>query len=99
MKNVRFYLEYPNKTEKNKVTVKNPGNHSGNCIAVLLDLEANLNYCATFEAVFFCKNSDTSFGEVHLDYLREKCKRIPEKLAKEIHPKCWNRAYAYSNEQ
>lgn len=93
MKGIRFFLEYPNKTEKNKATVKNLGNHSGNCIAVLLGRE---HLCPDYSqeclsAVFFHPNSDTNLGSVSYEYLREKCKRVPERICKEIHPILYNR--------
>ena len=93
MKNIRFFLEYPNKTEKNKATVKNPGNHSGNVIAVLLGKE---HLCPDYtqeclSAVFEHPNSDTNLGSVSYEYLNERCKRIPERMAKEIHPMLYNR--------
>jgi hypothetical protein len=93
MKGIRFYLEYPNKTEKHKATVKNLGNHSGNCIALFLGKEhRNPDYSQEcLSAVFDRPNSDTNFGAVSLEYLNEKCKRIPARLVKDIHPMLWNR--------
>lgn len=93
MKGIRFYLEYPNKTEKNKATVKNLGNHSGNCIALLLGRE---HLCPDYTqealaAAFFTPNSDTCLTSLSSEYLRERCKRIPETLVKDIHPKLYNR--------
>ena len=93
MKGIRFYLEYPNKREKKRATVKNPGNHSGNCIAVLLGNEHLLSDNQRQEAiasVYPCANSAVCFSSVHWDYLRENCKRIPERMAKEIHPNLYN---------
>jgi len=96
MKGYRFYIEYPNNTEKNKATVKNLGNHSGNCIAVLLDEKNNPLWCGNsfsmdaITNVFDRPNSPCSLDGVHRDYLRTNCKRIPERLVKEIHPKLWN---------
>lgn len=93
MNGIRFYLEYPNKTEKNKATVKNLGKHSGNCIAVLLGKEhMNPDYSQEcLSGVNDFPNSGTSLGSVSMEYLREKCKRIPERIAKEIHPNLYNR--------
>jgi hypothetical protein len=34
MKGIRFYLEYAHAKDKQRATVKNPGNHTGNCLAV-----------------------------------------------------------------
>ena len=95
MKGYRFYLEYPSKTEKNKATVKRPGNHEGNCIAVPLSNGGGLLYggdwsIETFSAVYKEPNSDCCGSQASLGYLRERCKRIPERLAREIHPKLFS---------
>jgi hypothetical protein len=89
MNGIKFFLEYENKTEKNKGTRKNPGNHSGNVVAVLDDtLRINKDgaHYDAIGAVFFTRNSGVGSTSVHNDYLREKCKRISEKQAREIHP-------------
>jgi hypothetical protein len=93
MKGIRFFLEYPNKTEKNKATVKNLGAHLGNVIAVLLGKEhTNPDGCQEcISALYFHPNSDTCLGAVDKQYLRERCKRIPERLVKDIHPNLWER--------
>lgn len=93
MKGIRFYLEYPSKTEKHKATVKNPGNHTGNCIAMFLGNEyRNHDYSQTcLSAVFFHPNSDTNVGSVSWQYLNDRCKRVPERVCKEIHPMLYNR--------
>ncbi len=95
MKGYRFYLEYPNKTEKNKGTVKKPGNHTGNVLALILD-ETNsplwwigqgkqiLFDCIS--AVHFYPNSPVCGGFCNNGYLQNNCKRIPERLAREVHP-------------
>jgi hypothetical protein len=90
MKDYRFYLEYPNATEKRKSSRKNLGEHSGNCIAVYLPTIKDqylINHC--FECasgVFSTPNSPINWGAVGPEYLAKNCKRIPEKQAKEIHP-------------
>jgi hypothetical protein len=92
MKGYRFYLEYGNKTQKNKGTVKNPGNHLGTVIAVLLDdndrpfWHINSLCMDCIGSVFSRPNSCVTSDSVHRDYLSEKCKRIPELLARKIHP-------------
>ena len=94
MKDFTFYLEYPNKTEKNKATRKNPGNHSGNCIAVyettkLEQYKINRCYeCAS--AVMDTPNSQINWGAVSPEYLAERCKKISEKQAREIHSNLLN---------
>ena len=88
MKGYKFYLEYPNKTEKHKGTVKNPGNHSGNVLAVFNDIfwgKDGWLYEAE-GAVLFTSNSPVGSTSVSPGYIEEKCKRIPERLAREIHP-------------
>lgn len=89
MKDVRFYLEYPSKKDKNEATRKNLGNHSGNCVALY-----HKNYRVTNDdvlieaasAVYMWENSDCAFSEVSQGYIDEKCKRISEEQAREIHP-------------
>ena len=102
MKGYRFYLEYPSKTEKNKATVKKPGNHTSTVVAVYLEPygrgwtqvghiaysngEAHWMYdCAC--AIFDTPNSSVASSSVQDEYLAENCKRIPERLAREIHPR------------
>ena len=69
---------------------KNLGNYSGNVIAVIKETKKEqwlINHCyEAITAVFECKNSDCCFGQVSPEYLTERCKRISEKQAKEIHP-------------
>lgn len=36
--------------------------------------------------VFSRENSPVCVGETHVDYLRDRCKRISEEEAREIHP-------------
>jgi hypothetical protein len=102
MKDVRFFLEYESKAEKNKGTRKSPGNHSGNVLALLCtshgrsfryythwrqytNQEPELVYDAV-GATYFERNSPVSSTSVSHAYLTEKCKRISEALAREIHP-------------
>ncbi len=95
MKGVRFYLEYPNSLEKRKATRHNLGNHEGNVIAVL----DNGNYISSggdptadaLAAVFYRKNSPIAGTGVSLEYLQERCKRISEATAREIHPQLFIR--------
>ena len=94
MKGYRFYLEFNTQRDKRKGTRKNPGNHSGNCIAVPLDERENPYWIPgkeitmdCFGAVYFRENSDCAGSTCHIDYLRENCKRISEAQARTIHPK------------
>jgi len=88
MKGIRFYLEYPNRTEKNKGTRKNPGKHSGNVLAVFEDGFWGSNGWSyeALGAVNYYEDSSVGSTSVSPDYIREKCKRISERLAREIHP-------------
>ena len=98
MKGVRFYLEYPDKTEKNKATRKNLGdNHMGNVIAVLYENTyptvrwengkklSTWNYDA-IAGLFRKQNSPVATTGVNPTYLWECCMRISEEKAREIHP-------------
>lgn len=110
MKGCRFYLEYDSSQSKRKGTVKNPGPHSGNVIAVWLGnnghplyhieggyevinqasgektrLPTTVIYDA-IAAVMDYANSPVGSTGVSEGYLRGQCRRIPERLAREIHP-------------
>lgn len=90
MKDVRFYLEYPSKREKNKATRKQLGNHSGNCLAVFYRdyfFDSN-NQCvlSAVGAVQDIKNNPCCFTSASPEYVSDNCKRISEAQAREIHP-------------
>lgn len=87
MNGIRFYLEYPNKTEKNKATVKNLGKHSGTVLAVYIGqwIPGTLNIEVT-GAIQDHPNSPVCYTSASMDYIRERCKRIPERLVNDIHP-------------
>lgn len=95
MEGFRFYLEYPDPASKREGTVKKPGNHSGNVLAVILQSGGReesfisrgeiMVECIT--AVYFTPNSDVCCSSCSIGYLRSNCKRIPEQLARKIHPK------------
>jgi len=92
----RYYLEYPTNKDKRQGTRKNPGNHSGNCLAIPLDENGRPYWIPggltmdCYGAVYMWKNSDCAGTSAHVDYLREKCKRISEAQAREIHPRLFN---------
>lgn len=93
MKGVRFFLEYDSKTEKNKGTRKKPGKHNGNVLAVYHETGYQGSTGWTYEgtgAVNYHPNSAVGTTGVTPDYLRDKCKRISEKMAREIHPQLFN---------
>jgi len=93
MKNTRFYLEFPDATAKRKSGKSNIG-HSGNVIAIWPE-----QYYISVEGVMFdgmsgvysCENSPVCSGGASLGYLQSNCKRISEKLAREIHPELFVR--------
>ena len=99
MLGINFYLDYPNKTEKHKGTRKDPGNHSGNVVAVMTRYERGkwsnfpdwISYgsgpiAAAIGALLFVPNSPVCSTSVSMGYLDDRCKRISEKMAREIHP-------------
>lgn len=99
MKGYRFYLEYDSPVLKRKGTVKNPGPHTGNVIAIILrddgyfEWQISFGVASTdaFTSVFSTPNSFVALSGVSFDYLQKQCRRIPEKLAREIHPRLFER--------
>lgn len=99
MKGFNFYLDYPSKKDKKQGTRKNPGNHLGNVIAVTTRFERGrwTNFpdwwpygrrpiASAIAAILHKPNSPVCGTSVSMDYLDERCKRISEKMAREIHP-------------
>ena len=87
MRNVRFYVEYKTAADKRKATRRNLGNHTGNCIAVLTDVEtSNPRFVATIAGVFEDANSPCCFTEAQREYIRETCLFVSEETARSIHP-------------
>ena len=97
MKGYIFYLEFPTAKAKRKATRKNLVWHSGNCIAVASDRaeqveQWRVNKCyPAFTAVQDIPNNQCCFNQVSPDYLSERCKRISEAQAREIHPNLFYR--------
>ena len=97
MKGYIFYLEFPTAKAKRKATRKNLTGHSGNCIAVTSDKSEQIeqwrvNKCyPAFTAVQDIPNNQCCFNPVSPDYLAERCKRISEAQAREIHPNLFYR--------
>ena len=90
MKDMRFYLEYETRAKKKKATVKNPGKHEGAVLAVLLGTEQLTAYGWIIECIGSLYNEPNSAvcgTSAAVSYIQEQCKRIPESLAREIHPK------------
>ena len=95
MNGYRFYLEFDSKAAKRKSGRENTG-HTGNCLALAADREFTyiMNggiFTEGLTAVYFSPNSPVNWSSVHWDYLREKCKRISESKAREIHPELFQR--------
>ena len=97
MKGYIFYLEFPTAQAKRKATRKNLTGHGGNCIAVTSDKaeqveQWRVNKCfPSFTAVQDIPNNPCCFNPVNVDYLKERCKRISEAQAREIHPNLFHR--------
>lgn len=95
MNGYKFYLEFPDKKSKRKSGRENLG-HSGNVAALATARE--FTYVRNggiiqegLTAVYFSPNSPVNWGSVSWDYLKEKCKRISESKAREIHPALFER--------
>lgn len=89
MKGIRFYLEYPNSTEKDKATRKAIGNHEGNVAAVFYEnwrVVDGEGYYDAISAAYFRPNSPVCSGSVSDGWLKKRGKRISETQAREIHP-------------
>ena len=89
MRGVKFYLEYPDSTEKRKATRKALGNHSGNVIAVLdngLFISGGQVVTDGIAGVYDWPDSPPASTGVSLEYLRERTKRVSEATARTIHP-------------
>lgn len=94
MKGVRFYLEYKDAKHKRQ------GVHEGNVIAVLdvmgdgfrAQYMGDLQYThECLGAIFFYPNSPVAGTQCHIGVLRERCKRISEAKARQIHPRLFER--------
>lgn len=93
MKGIRFYQEFDSKSKTRP---------TGNCLAVLAgnitDAPGNGIFfsgkTACYEAIaglFDHADSAVAVTSVAVDYLREKCKRVPEAKARKIHPALFER--------
>lgn len=89
MKGYTFYLEYPTLKDKRKATRKYLGNHSGIVLAVYGDWFSPGGHYSKKEcvsSVYDRPNSEVCTSSVCDTYIKDKCKRISEKQAREIHP-------------
>ena len=91
MKGYRFYLEYQD------AKAKREGRDSGNVIALFLDkhnraiVNRSVHCYEGYASVMDRPNSEVNVTTIDPEYLREKCKRISEANAKQIHPKLFTR--------
>jgi len=98
MKDYRFYEEFGTKQNKRK------GISQGNVVALCLDEQYQVKKWhiengepefyseqGAFSAVHDHSDSPVNYGSVAHDYLRESCKRVSEKRAREIHPELFRR--------
>ena len=91
LKHYRFYLEYPSKTEKGKASIRagRLGNHLGTVVAAY---EMKPGYLEGFVAVYGnVPNGGVNWGGIGQDYLRDRCIRISQQLARAIHPRLFER--------
>ena len=89
MKGIRFYLEYPSAAEKRKATRQALGNHTGTVIAAFEGTEMvgrNGPQVDALAAIQDHPNAQVAGSAVSMEFIREKCKRISEGQAREIHP-------------
>jgi len=94
MKGYKFFLEYPNNKEKRNGTRKVLGNHSGTIVAVIDDTAQVSNGAVVYDTISALQdipNSGTCFSCASQPYLAERCKRISEAQAREIHPVLFQR--------
>lgn len=85
MKHVRFYLEH--ETARDKRNRK----HNGNVIAVVPANRCPDGAMEALGAVFFYPDSPVASTAASREYLSTKCRRIPERMAREIHPALFER--------
>ncbi len=88
MNGIKFYLEYPDRKEKNKGTRKKLGNHKHNVVAIIDDtrrISGSEVVSDAIGAIFYTDNSPVGSTAVSNSYLNEFCKRISEEQAREIH--------------
>jgi hypothetical protein len=95
MKDYHFYLEYPTNKDKRQGTRKSLGNHCGTVLAV--DTNPFHSWVTDKEIIYESVGSIYGLPDSYVcssacswGYLREKCKRISEDQARQIHPKLFN---------
>jgi hypothetical protein len=89
MKNIRFYLEHESTYKKKKKV------HTGNVVAIYTDTKPRIQsghiLLEGFASVSYQENSPVNFTSIDTEYLRNNCKRISEKEARQIHPALFER--------
>ena len=90
MKGYRFYLEYETPADKRTGTVLAPGKHTGNVVATDLDTRHRGGF-EGLSSVYAHADSPVNWGALPFDFLATRCRRIPETLARLIHPQLFAR--------
>lgn len=88
MKGYRFYKEYDSPVDKRK------DKPNGNVFAVCgkhYSGQSHQPFVDGFGAIYYEPNSPCVFTSAHLDWIRDYCKRISEREAREIHPNLFKR--------
>lgn len=90
MKGYRFYKEYNSPQDKRK------DKPTGNVFAALTDakythIRDGALFREGFGAIYFEPNSPCVFASAQVDWLRDRCKRISEAEARQIHPRLFER--------
>lgn len=88
MKGYRFYKEYDSPVDKRKD--KPNGNVFATWGEPYIGQEHEL-FIEGYGAVFYDPNSPCSFTSAQLAWVRDYCKRISEREAREIHPNLFRR--------
>ncbi len=83
MKGWRFYEEFTDTED----SIRLP---QGNVVAIDISLTYG-DHIEGLGAVFYSANSPVNWTGIDAGYLREKCKRVSEKRAREIHPELFRR--------
>jgi hypothetical protein len=82
MKGIRFYLEYESPRAKRE------NRNTGNCVAVMEWTRTNTGHVKSLLVTDKKKpDSEPMEYDLYRDYTKLYCKRIPEPIARIIHPK------------
>lgn len=86
MKGIRFYEEFGESKRRGSKRRQS----EGNVIATFLENRFG-DAIECLSAVYFHNDSPVASGAVALDYLREKCVRVSEAHARQVHPTLFGR--------